>query len=766
MKFRDAFNSKVAVAALALSLAQGSAALAQEAINVETPHNPAPANTWSVTINPLVPVGVIAGLGLLYGGFCLLAGRRHMKGAWLGAAAGGIISLALINPEILQEERESLPTEVIVVVDKTASQSIDGRDSTTEETYAALARQLSEIDGVNIRRIEVKNSQNGQNGDGTNLFGAIDAGLSDVPRDRLGAVIMLTDGQIHDISDSARAPVPGVPFHVLISGRENEYDRRIVVDQAPRFGVIDKNLNIRFRVLDAGAIATKDKARVIARSEGKTLETLYVTPGEPAEMSVDISHTGSNVVELTTDFLDGELTGINNRIVTSIEGVREHLNVLLVSGKPNPDTRALRNLLKSDSDINLVHFTITRPPEKRDPTPLKELSLIPVPVNEIFSGKMDKFDLIVFDSYEDRGLLAAAYFNNIANRVKKGGSLLVISGPDYAGIGSLYRTPLSAVLPASPTGHVTEEAYTPHLNELGKRHPVTRSLAGSDASPVPWGRWFRLADTDKSSGHVVMEGAGDKPLLILDRKGNGRVAMLQSDSSWLWARGYEGGGPHGDMMRNITHWLIKDPVFEEEGVRLINKDGKLVIEQQTMFDESTSVTVRTPSGKEIKVMPERAAPGIWHAEIPAYELGIYSAVRDGNQAAHAFISIGPANPREFVDAISTSDLLKPLADQTGGRIARMTDEHGHLTATRIVAKPSGKSNEDMSGPGWIGIRMTDASTLKGVEHAPLIPLWVSLTFIVGLLAATWYRQGDGRLFRKETWQKNAVRKNNNDGPSP
>ena len=198
--------------------------------------------------------------------------------------------------------------------------------------------------------------------------------------------------------------------------------------------------------------------------------------------------------------------------------------MLLVSGEPHAGERTWRNLLKSDAAVDLVHFTILRPPEKQDGTPINELSLIAFPTRELFSEKIDQFDLIIFDRYQHRGVLPILYFDNIARYVRDGGALLVAAGPDYANDGSLYDTPLSPVLPVAPTGKIIEEPYFPRVTDVGKRHPVTRDLDGSSFDPPHWGRWFRLIDVEKPQGEVVMKGAEDKPLLVLNREGKGRVA--------------------------------------------------------------------------------------------------------------------------------------------------------------------------------------------------------------------------------------------------
>jgi hypothetical protein len=238
--------------------------------------------------------------------------------------------------------------------------------------------------------------------------------------------------------------------------------------------------------------------------------------------------------------------------------------VLLVSGEPHAGERAWRNLLKSDAAVDLVHFTILRPPEKQDGTPISELSLIAFPTRELFVEKIDEFDLIIFDRYQNRGVLPVLYYDYIARYVEEGGALLVAAGPELAGAESIAETPLAPALPALPTGDVTLSGYYPRLSDDGRRHPVTRDLPGGGIEPPGWGRWFRTVGVRDTTGDEVMRGADGQPLLVLNRYGEGRVAMLLSDHGWLWARGFEGGGPHVALYRRIAHWLMQEPSLEEE----------------------------------------------------------------------------------------------------------------------------------------------------------------------------------------------------------
>ncbi len=692
---------------------------------------------WSLAFESLLPdwllvvAGVVAALLVLPGIF------RGMRGSILRAVAALFLFVALLNPVALREDREALPTVVALVVDKSASQTLDGRDKTTAAARDALQKQLAQFHGIDVRTIE---AGGGISTDGTNLFGPLATGLADVPPDRVGAVIMLTDGEVHDVPAKRDALPAAAPLHVLLSGRDGEQDRRIVIDSAPRFGIVGENQTIRFRVIDDGMPAS-GAVRVTVTRDGNPLSVEQVTPGVESELTIDMPHAGPNILELEAEPLAGELTPINNRAVAAIEGIRENLRVLLVSGEPHAGERTWRNLLKSDAAVDLVHFTILRPPEKQDGTPINELSLIAFPTRELFSEKIDQFDLIVFDRYQHRGVLPILYFDNISRYVRDGGAVLIAAGPDYANDGSLYDTPLSPILPVAPTGKIVEEPYFPRITDVGKRHPVTRDLDGSGFDPPHWGRWFRVIDVEKPQGEIVMKGAQDKPLLVLNRVGKGRVAILLSDHAWLWARGFEGGGPHVDLLRRLAHWLMKEPELEEEALRATARAGELTVEQQTMADHSDPAIVRSPSGKTATLALKQVEPGLWRASMPADEIGLYR-VEQGDR--RAFAHVGAANPREFIDARSTDALLKPLVRETGGRIARMADAKGNLTLPRIVPIRSGSG---LSGSDWIGIRTTEASVLKGVVRVPLFggtlgaAAFLALFVLLLMPGLTWFREG-------------------------
>jgi hypothetical protein len=682
---------------------------------------------------PLLPVPLVAVLGLAglaLVGFAIYLGIR---GSWLRLGALAALLLALLNPAFQREDREPLPSVVALVVDKSQSQSLADRSRQTEEARAALARQIGQLRNFELREVVTGNERDGVAADGTRLFEALGQALADVPPERVAGAILLTDGQVHDVPKDRAALGFDAPVHVLLSGRENEIDRRIVVTQAPRFGLVGQEQTIQFRVVDNGVPAGAT-VRVAIRRDGEAIGDRRVVAGQVVSVPIVIPHGGDNIIELEAEALANELTPVNNRAIVTVEGVRENLRVLLVSGEPHSGERTWRNLLKSDASVDLVHFTILRPPEKQDGTPIHELSLIAFPTRELFQEKIGDFDLIIFDRYQRRGILPSIYFDNIARYVRDGGAVLVATGPDPGGSGSLYRTPLASVIPAEPTGLVRDEPYYAKVSEVGQRHPVTRGLPGANFDPPHWSRWYRLIDAKPSNGTTVMDALDKKPVLILSREGKGRVGLLLTDQVWLWARGYEEGGPHGPLLRRLAHWLMKEPDLEEEALKLLSRGRDLVVERQTLGVEVKPVKLTSPTGVVTDVPLSQSEPGLWRAQLPAREQGLWRAT-DGERTALA--NVGPPNPREFTDVISSAAPTRPIAQASGGSVRRLMD--GDKTVLpRIVPLRAGVA---LSGTDWIGLKTTDASVLKGVDRFGLFSGLIGLALLLGAVSLTWWREG-------------------------
>ncbi|WP_439120022.1 hypothetical protein [Marivita sp.] len=676
--------------------------------------------TGSIVFDPLLPWLFIAVLAMLAALGVGLALWRGLQGWALRALAALVVLAALAQPSYQVEDRAPLSNIVLIVEDKSASQSLGDRLNDTTNAAVSLAAQLNARDNTEIRRIEVRD---GEGDTGTLLMSAVSDALAEEPRGRIAGIFLLSDGRVHDLE---RTPDLPAPLHLLLTGKETDWDRRLIVKNAPAFAILGEPVTLTLRVEDDGAAPQATSTVIDISVDGAEPQRFDMPIGEDIELPITLPHGGLNVIQFTVPTADDELTDRNNTALVQINGVRDRLRVLLVSGEPHAGGRTWRNLLKSDSSVDLVHFTILRPPEKQDGVPVTELSLIAFPTRELFLEKIEDFDLIIFDRYKRRGILPAIYLDNVANYVEGGGAVLVAAGPDFASADSIYRSPLADIIPAEPTARVIERSYRPAITDLGNRHPVTSGLAGADT----WGRWMRQIEVDPIDGDVVMSGIDDKPLLVLDRVGEGRVALIASDHAWLWSRGFEGGGPQLDLLRRLAHWMMKEPELEEEALWAEPTGQTMRIIRRTLDETIGTVTVTRPDGTEEEITLDEVTPGRFEALYTGPEIGLYR-LAEGDQ--DAVVGLGPAAPREFEQTIASGDLLEPAVDGTRGGVRRLEDG---LPSIRAVGE-----GRPAAGRGWLGITPREAFETLDVTQTPMLPGWLVLLLASGLILGAWLREG-------------------------
>lgn len=686
----------------------------------------------SIVFAPLFPWLAIAILGLLTLAALAPGAVLRAPGVVYRLLAAAAILLALANPSLIEEQREPLKDVAALVVDDTPSQSVGARRDQLTQAVDALRSQLAaHEDTLEVRVLTLTHDTVAAAEEGTRLVEPLTRLFSDVPPRRIAGTIVLTDGQIHDVpADPAAAGLPG-PIHVVLTGEKGGRDRRLVVVQAPSYGIVGAPATLTVRVEELGGEPGGEAVVELHGADG-TVQSFPVIIGQDTQITVIIEHAGPTVLELSVAGGPAELTEANNRAVVQINGVRDRLRVLLVSGEPYPGERTWRNLLKSDPSVDLVHFTILRPPEKQDGTPINELSLISFPTRELFEVKLHEFDLVIFDRYRRRGVLPPIYLQNIVDYVMAGGALLEAVGPTFASPYSLYRTPLQAALPGEPTGTVIERGFRPAVTAVGLRHPVTAELPGDrgpDEDPE-WGRWFRQVDVEARRGRILMDGADGRPLLILDRLGFGRVAQLNSDQIWLWARGFEGGGPQAELLRRLAHWLMQEPDLEEEAIRASVQDDSLVIERRSVDPDDWPIEMTTPDGDTVSVELHETKPGLYTATVPVKAAGLYR-VSDGVNVAVA--AVGALNPLEFADVRASDVVPAPLADGTGGAIRWLVDA---LPEIRRV-----QPGRSMSGRGWIGLIANGDYIVTGVRQIPAFPALAALLLALGMAVVAWRREG-------------------------
>ena len=357
-------------------------------------------------------------------------------------------------------------------------------------------------------------------------------------------------------------------------------------------------------------------------------------------------------------------------------------------------------------------------------------------MRELFDEKLGQFHLIIFDSYRRRGVIRAHFLQNIADFVRQGGALMVAAGPSYAGPLSLAHTAIGPLLPGQPTGEVYRRGFRAKRTDQGNRHPVTARLPGAGVGPEPWGRWFRQIDAEGQRGSILLSGLDARPLLILDRVGDGRVAQLLSDQAWLWDRGFEGGGPQAEMLRRVAHWLMKEPELEEEYLLARIRNRRLEVLRRSLKPVNRAAQVRTPGGRTLPAPLKDRGDGTAAGSIPVEAPGLYR-VSDGK--LNTMVAIGSLNPREMSDVRTSDRHALPAVRARGGSVVWL-GETGVPEIRRVAPERRVSGASGVSGR-WIGLRRNGDYVVTGIRDIPLLFGFLALLLALLPMLIGWRREG-------------------------
>lgn len=637
-----------------------------------------------------------------------------------------VLLLVFINPQGMQEIREALPQKLVIVVDESPSQKIDGRAERSEKALGLIHERLEsmpQIEAVTIRTDGMPPIGK-RKGDGTMLFPALEKALSGFSDEEVAGTVLITDGQVSDMQKTAADLKKAGPVNVILTGRKSEKDHRIEILSVPKFGLIDGTATIRVKAISAG-----DGPLVVSISRiGEEPQQLTFQDGEEKDIPVTLTQAGQNAVSFTIPDAGDEISLANNRAVAVITAIRDRLRVLLVSGAPHMGERAWRNILKSDPAIDLVHFTILRAPQSMDATPPSEMALIPFPVDEIFRNKIKSFDLIILDRYRQYDLLPDMYFQGIKNYVEEGGALFWAAGTDIADE-QIFMTPLADILPVSQRnkeGILTGDIL-PAVSAKGKKHPVTASLTSE------WAPWHGQMAFSAASEDTLLTGAGNLPLLTIKEAGKGRVAVLASDNIWLWSKSTPEGqsrGPYMPLIGNVIDWLTREPDMNPGYLKADPvAGGKIRVSLRPAENQDTTVSVNYPDGAENNLVLSDALSKGWHvADIDAGMQGLYS-FHKGQQVAYA--AAGGDIQSEYINLSSTPDILAPLVQDTGGNV---------IWGGESPDFDIGYAKSDNA------IRMLSKDPYKVISSASmrLIPDGLGITAILFALMGCWWYEGRKR----------------------
>jgi len=662
-------------------------------------------------LSPLIPLPWLLALALAATLVTAAGLWRRVAGSVWRLLAMALVLVALSDPRLVAEQRQPLADIVLVMVDDSPSQRLADRPAQTARALAHVQEKLAALPNLEVRIRR-------HDGD-SKVFAAMQAALADLPRRRLAGIILISDGRVHDLPAAAL----GAPLHVLLTGSADERDRRAIITRTPAFALVGRNAQIGLRLDDPHG---KGSAPVTLSIDGAEFLSTTLPLNRDVTIDIPVRHAGPVIVEVSTPVTDGDLMPTNNRTAAAIGAVRDRLKVLLISGEPHAGERVWRNLLKSDAAVDLVHFTILRPPEKDDRTPIRELALITFPVRELFEEKLKDFDLVVFDRYRHRGIMAAPYYQFLTQYVQGGGALLAAAGPEYAEADSIVESALGDILPTSPEGGLIQSPFVPTLTEAGRRHPVTAGLS----EPALWGPWLRQIPVRQNRGIALLQGADGKPLLVLDQVGQGRVAQVLSDTIWLWARGYQGGGPHDELLRRLAHWLMREPELEAESLSAIIQGGQLQVTRRTLATDGGHAEITAPDGSVTAVTLKDRGDGAWIATLAAPQPGLWTARADTHVALAAQGSL--TNP-ELAEITATPHILAPVVEANGGSI-----RYGQSDGLPDLRQVGGGGA--LAGPRWLGLVRRGDYAIHGIHQTPLLPPALLLVLAAAALLLGWKRE--------------------------
>ena len=667
-----------------------------------------------ININFLIALMVLS-LIVIFIGFKLKAPGNIFRAMLLC-----LIILSISNPTIISENRENIPDTVAVVLDLSPSQDINNRKDIAQKTYNNIKNELEKINNLDVRLKTI----NGERG--SKIFEPLNSMIGDVPAERLAGAIIITDGQISDSPTLLDNFNFKSPINVLLTGNKEEKDRRLIIESSPRFGIVGEEINIDIKVEDISA--SSPNALVSINMNDEIEQSRSIPIGEIVTITMPLERAGITSLNIEVEAGKEELTLQNNKAVVEINAIRERLKVMLVSGEPNMGLRSWRNLLNSDPSVDLIHFTILRPPNKQDLTPVGELSLIPFPSRELFQANLNDFDLIIFDQYHLRGILPQFYLKNVVEYVVNGGALLDASGPSYAGPYSLSLSPLQNILPTEPTGDVVLQEFIPIMTNYGERHPVTANL--KDNISNNWGPWYRMVEGITIAGDVLLEGPESRPLLVLNRVGQGRVAQILSDQSWVWTKPGSNKGPQADLLRRLVHWLMKEPELEENELSARIDNNTILITKNSLTLDNKPIISISPDNTKKEIILEDIGKGKQIGKILSPQEGTWK-FSSGN--SKITLIVGNSNASEYLDVRTTDNIVEPIVEFTSGSINWVNNEN--LPKIRHLPKSKLVENND-----HIKLVKNEKYFVKSLQQSTLTPWYLILVLSLFLLFLAWYRE--------------------------
>lgn len=712
-------------------------------------------NFFNITFEPILPIILILILLVILLFITFFTIFNRIQGGIYRILIFVIFFFLLIQPSLKIEKRKLENSILTFVIDDSLSQQVSGRSKNIDTIYKNMLRQINNkynqfdileirindkkitkrfgnINGIlsNTLSIEEKKSESKYS---TRLLKIFYEEINKYPTKKISTAFFLTDGQIHDLKESSIVDKIDIPIYYILPNVKNLNDQKLEVTYAPDYAYVGESVKIKV-VANDYTENKKGYLKLDIFDPEQNLKEINLEKNVEETINFKINKIGENIFYLRIKPNSDDLSNSNNFKIVKINAIRKRLRVLLVSGEPYMGTRVWRNFLKSDPTVELVHMTVLRPPEKNDNTKISELSLIPFPVKELFEEKLKNFNLIIFDNFRGRNILTPLYYENLIGFVEKGGAILEITGPSYNSRNSLFRTQVGKILPGAPTGKSLRGEFKPELTELGKKHPITKSIFKNLKN---YGSWYEMNDVliDNKETSVLLKGLKDKPLLSIKKIDKGRISQIYSHNIWIWKNNILNPGPYRELIKNLAHWLMKEPELEEDELKVSIK-GKKVFIKKTIFKENdiknSSVFIYGPQNNKEKLILNKKSENTFSNTYEIKKEGIYlvmdnsqvQLVETNNYSIHELENLDINY--DFLDATQPISLISKVIKTSNG-----TDIKYRVVEDYTVDK---LSTDKVLLPKNLSYQVNEIIENK-LFNVPLF-----LVFIIGLFFASWKRE--------------------------
>jgi uncharacterized membrane protein len=592
----------------------------------------------------------------------------------------------------------------------------------------------------------------------TSALRALGASAEERPQ----AVVVVSDGRFDDPGEEAsREQLRAlgrdlkVPIHTVATTSASPPDASVRRVSAAGAAVAHVPLPLKVEVGCAGGLSC-DELTVTARELREDGPPALLATGlshlkdgkGTVDLAVTLDRAGARILEISITPPGGDAVPENDRRLLTFNVARERVRVLHVAGRPTSDVRALRQWLKSDASVDVVSFFILRTQSDTPNARQEDLSLIPFPVDELFTEHLPSFDAVVLQDFDAQPYGLERHLPQLARYVRAGGGLIMVGGQNSFVAGGYANTPLAEVLPVtldgSPGATAADVAnVVPAWTDDGRAAPLLSPLhdiAGEDLPTMPGANVLG----DVRPGGLVLwahptrttRSGAPMPILAIGDQGDGRSVALGLDGAWqlefsqLGAR--SSGRGYGALWDGLLGWLMRDPRFEP---------GQLELVSPCVAETETKLRVRLPSQGpskddakskemvvEVRRLDKQDVPPV-RLEVPKRAAGSASTVEialpplsAGGYTARLRLGAGPTTRRDFAcesggdewaDSRPDRDRLKALAAATGGSFHDATDD--------------------------LALPLPRPAVVSAERHVvPLAPPWVWTLFAAAMLGVHWF----------------------------